>query len=118
MRDTSIPTGDAEWLFRRLPAEMRLRIPPDLRAALVEAARGRQWGSHPVDIRFSGPLLFRRFYLAVIAGPERRSPQRVAADRQAHGLVRLGNAVFVFGTVVIFYALLMLAAMVMTGISA
>src|SRR6185503_19767973 len=74
MRDTSIPSGDAEWLFRRLPDEIRLRIPPDLHAALVEAARGRSWGSHAIDIRFSLPLVFMRFYLAVIAGPERRAP--------------------------------------------
>ena len=47
MRDTTVPSGDAEWLFRRLSEEMRARIPPDLRAAIVEAARGRPWSTHP-----------------------------------------------------------------------
>ena len=115
MRDTTIPPGDAEWLFQRLPEEMRLRIPPDLRAALVEAARNRPWATHAVDIRFSMPLLFRRFFLAVIAGPERRNLDRVAADRRAHSLMSIGNVVFVLGTVLIFYALLMLIALVMTN---
>ena len=117
MRDTTVPSGDTEWLFRRLSEEMRARIPPDLRAAIVEAARGRPWSTHPVDIRFSVPLIFKRFYLAVVAGPERRAPERVAAERRARSLVRLGNAVFVLGSVTIFYAMLMLAAAVMTALS-
>ena len=118
MRNTSIPPGDAEWLFKSLPEEMRQRIAPDLRAALVEAARARAWMSHPVDIRFSVPLLFKRFYLAVIAGPERRAPERRAADRRGRNSMRLGNALFVLGTVVIFYAMLMLVAVILTSLSA
>lgn len=118
MRNTSIPTGDADWLFRRLPDDLRRTIAPDLRNALIEAAGNRPWATHPVDIRFSVPLLFKRFYLAVVAGPERRAPARLAAERRSRTLMRLGNAVFVLCSVVIFYGMLLLAAALLTRLSA
>ena len=49
----------------------------DLQIATIERAldRGR-WQFHPVDLRLSIPLLWRRFYFVLLAGPERRSPER------------------------------------------
>lgn len=119
MRDTTLPSGDSDWLLQRLPENIRRGLAPELRAALMDAAAGaRPWSTHPVDIRFSVPLIFRRFYLAVVAGPERRSPARRAADRETRVLMRMGNAMFVLCSVVIFYGLLMLAAAVLTRLSA
>jgi hypothetical protein len=46
-----------------------------IRSALVNPAH------HPVNIRLSIPLLFKRFYFVVLAGPERRSRIRLKAER-------------------------------------
>ncbi len=56
---------------------------------------GRNWGNeHPVNIRLSIPLPFRRCYLTIVGGQERRSPERRRAERAKHPLVTLGNIVF------------------------
>ncbi len=52
-----------------------------------------RWGSHPVNIRFSIPLLFRSYYITVVIGPERRSKERRAIERQKHPLFTLGNVI-------------------------
>lgn len=55
------------------------------------------WVSHPIDIRISIPLLHRRFYFTVVAGQERRRPERRAADRHAYPLATVGNVFFTLG---------------------
>ncbi len=52
-----------------------------------------QWGSHPVNIRFTIPLLFRSYYITIVVGPERRSEERRASERQKHPLFTLGNVI-------------------------
>lgn len=49
----------------------------------------------PVNIRLSFPFPLGRWYLTVFAGRERRSPERLAADRAAHPLRTFANAGFV-----------------------
>lgn len=56
----------------------------------------RIWLGHPVDIRASVPLPFGRYYLTLIAGPERRAPARVAAERPRHPMATLANFAFFF----------------------
>jgi hypothetical protein len=56
-------------------------------------ASQHQWGSHPVNIRFTIPLLFRSYYITVLVGPERRSKGRRAIERQKHPLFTLGNVI-------------------------
>ena len=51
-------------------------------------------GNHPVNIRLSIPLPFRRFYITIVAGPERRDRERLEAERFRHPLCKLGNIVF------------------------
>jgi hypothetical protein len=68
-----------------------------------EADAKQDWsGPHPVDIRLTLPLFFSRYYLTVLAGRERRSSDRLRADRRLHPLLKVGNvALFlVFGSVV------------------
>ena len=48
---------------------------------------------HPVDIRFSLPLIWRRFAIVLLVVPERRSPERRTRDRAKHLLWTFGNAV-------------------------
>ncbi len=49
--------------------------------------RGRQ----AVDIRWTIPLIWYRFFIVVLAGSERRSPQRRAADRAARPILTWSN---------------------------
>jgi hypothetical protein len=51
---------------------------------------------HTVNIRLSIPLLPDRFYVTLVMGRERRSPQRRAAERQKHPLKTTGNVAFLF----------------------
>ena len=67
------------------------------------ARSSREWSSdHPVNIRLRIPLLFSRFYVTLMMGRERRSPQRRARDAMQHPLQTKGNVTFllVAGTIV------------------
>jgi hypothetical protein len=68
-----------------------------------ETREKRNWGgAHPVDIRLTVPLLFGRVYFTVVAGYERRSAERLRAERCLHPLLKMGNILMflVFGTVI------------------
>ena len=68
-----------------------------------ETRAKRNWGGlHPVDIRLTIPLLFGRAYFTFVAGYERRSMERLQAERRLHPLLKAGNILMflVFGTVV------------------
>ena len=56
-------------------------------------ASERAWGGHPVNIRITIPLLFRNYYMTLLIGPERRSPERRAIERQKHPLLTFGNGI-------------------------
>lgn len=58
----------------------------------------RVWVAHPVDIRLSLPLPFGRYYLTLVAGPERRSSDRLANDRRERPLMTFGNFLFLFAS--------------------
>ena len=67
----------------------------DAQLAAIAAAFGtRRWRDHPIDIRLMIPLVGRAYYLVVLAGDERRLRHRRRAERIAHPLVTLGNAIF------------------------
>ena len=55
---------------------------------------GKAWIGQPVDLRFSMRLPFGRYYLALVAGPERRAPDRAAAERPRRPINTLGNVLF------------------------
>lgn len=60
------------------------------------------WVSHPIDIRLSLPFVGTRFYLTIVAGRERRRPQRRVEDRESYPLATLGNALFTLGIATLF----------------
>ena len=62
------------------------------------------------------PLPFARYYLAVVAGPERRRPERRKIERNARRVITAGNVMFVMTIVVGFYGILGLAALLLTRI--
>lgn len=108
--------SDEDWLSSRLPDEIHSRLSPELKQAIARATRPRPWDDHPIDIRLSIPLPFARYYLALVAGPERRPRERRKAERSARRLVTAGNVMFVMTIVVGFYAVLGLAALLLTRI--
>jgi hypothetical protein len=59
-------------------------------------------GSHPVNIRITLPSPWGRVFVLLLAGPERRSPDRRRAERARHPLATLGNilAMALFGSLV------------------
>lgn len=113
---STLPVINEDWLLSRLPADVRDRLSPEVQTMIAIAAADRPWKTHPVDIRFTIPLPFGRFYVTVVAGRERRSPARRASDGQGRELVRFGNVMFVLATVGVFYAALITAALLLTSI--
>lgn len=114
MADTPPQTRNGQWLLDRLPEDIRAQLSPEARTAIADAAA--QGGSpHAVDIRLSIPLPFRRLYLAVLAGGERRSPERIDAERRRRRLVRAANIVFLIAIAVLFYAGYQLAALLINA---
>jgi hypothetical protein len=102
MADDRAAQGRGNWLLERLPPDIRARLTPDMSAAIAEAA-AQSSADHPVDIRLSLPVPFGRFYLAVLAGQERRSPERRDADRRRN-LIQAANVLFVIAVGVLFFA--------------
>ncbi len=48
---------------------------------IEHALEGGKWRDHPVDVRLSIPVLRRRFYFVLLAGPEQRSAERRISER-------------------------------------
>lgn len=76
---------------------------------------GKEWNSdHPLNIRLSIPIGIGRYYIAFVAGKERRTRARLALDRRLNPLDTPSNVLFLTfiatiataGSVAIFYLLL------------
>ncbi len=66
----------------------------ELQLTMIEhAVAGGKWRNHPVDIRLSIPVLWRRCYLVLLAGPERRSRERRISDRAKRPLRSVSDLV-------------------------
>lgn len=109
---STLPAGDQSWLSVQTPGE--LRKTSNGSGSADQPEKSRRWAGHPVDIRLSLPLPFGRYYVTLVAGPERRSATRRAEDRQHRRLASFGNVLFVLASVGLFYAALMAAALVLT----
>lgn len=119
MRVASTPDSpstkrNGQWLLDRLPENIRSQLTQEASNAIAAAA-AQPVEPHPVDIRLSLPLPFRRIYLAVLAGSERRSPQRLDAESRRRRLVRAANVVFVVAVLILFYAGYRLAALLINA---
>ncbi|MDH3663873.1 MAG: hypothetical protein OEU92_28305 [Alphaproteobacteria bacterium] len=69
----------------------------------------REWSSnHAINLRVSIPLLFGRWYVTLVAGPEKRSKQRRVEERSKHSLETGGNLMFLFSIGTISTALILL----------
>lgn len=58
----------------------------------MSAAFKQESRRHPVDIRVTIPLLWKKFFLVILAGPERRSLERRRAERAKHPIWTPTNA--------------------------
>jgi hypothetical protein len=56
----------------------------------------------PIDIRITVPFFWRRFFITFLAGPERRSTERLKEERVKHALWTVANA-FIFVFVVLLF---------------
>ena len=45
----------------------------------------------PIDIRMTVPLFWRRYFITILAGPERRSAERLKQERAKHPLLTVAN---------------------------
>ncbi len=56
---------------------------------------------HPINLRLSIPLFFKRYYVTILAGPERRSTRRLKEERRKHPLATKPNIITltVLGTI-------------------
>jgi len=92
----------AEQFMRVLAPDVRDSLSAEQERAIRAAAEKNPWDNHPVDLRFSLPTPLGRFYLALVAGRERRSAARRALDRNRFPAFTLGNLILltvVFGAV-------------------
>ena len=84
-------TPAVEKLLARIPAGSGITF-TDEQLEMVDLAFSNWNGVHPIDIRCSIPI-WRRFYISLVVGPERRSQERREQDRLDHPLMIVGNIV-------------------------
>ncbi|NEQ43527.1 MAG: hypothetical protein F6K00_08185 [Leptolyngbya sp. SIOISBB] len=58
----------------------------------MSAALKQESRRHSVDLRVTIPILWKKFYLVLLVGPERRSIDRRKADRAKFPIWTVGNA--------------------------
>jgi hypothetical protein len=56
----------------------------------------------PIDIRITVPFFWRRYFITLLAGPERRSPERLKSERAKHALWTFANVCFFVFLLVLF----------------
>lgn len=112
----TLPVLNEDWLLARLPPDVRDRLPPEVQTMLAVAAADRPWRRHAVDIHLSVPLPAYPFFIRIVAGPERRSAVRRAVESRTRRSPWLANLLFVFASVGLFYAAIIIGALMLTAI--
>ncbi|MDP6566041.1 MAG: 3-phosphoshikimate 1-carboxyvinyltransferase [Alphaproteobacteria bacterium] len=83
-----------ERFFSRIPREVAESFDDDQLLAIKRAFADQAGKIHSIDIRLSVPLLLRRYYVVLIAGPERRDRARRRRDRAARPVATAANFLF------------------------
>ena len=73
-----------------------------LRQLITEA---KPWRKHPIDLRATWPLGSRRLFFTLVAGADRRNPERRKQDRMNHPIKTKSNLIFLGIAVVALYAI-------------
>ena len=81
-------------------------LPPDVVASFnsnqlkaMSSAMRQDTRRHPVDLRVSVPFFWKKFYLVLLMGTERRTAERLKADRQTYPVWTAGNASLMLGLI-------------------
>lgn len=83
-----------EDFFSRIPRDIAAGFTDDQLLAVRMAFGSRHRGIHAVDLRISIPAPFRRIYVVLLAGTERRTASRRRSDRRRSPVATLGNVLF------------------------
>ncbi len=81
-------------LLAQLPPEIVASFTPEQRAALWDLSHAPSWHRYPVNLRFGLPWFHHRLFVTVVAGSERRNPERAARERALNPLLTLPNTLF------------------------
>ncbi len=93
----------AGGLFERLPEWVVDTLSVEQKEAIHLAAEDPAWKRSPVDIRFTLPFFGRKFYVTVVSGAEKRSPDRRSEERHHYPLRTVANVFFFIGLATLFY---------------
>ena len=98
-------SSSIDRVFENLPDDMRHDLSGAQREALADAIQKAGWRrNHAVNIRLSIPLVFTRFFVTIVAGNERREPDRRAEEKSSHPLRTFGNFLFMGAIALLIYA--------------
>lgn len=94
-------------------ARFKARIDPEVGdtftgeqlSAIHTAFALRTLPRHSLDFRRSIPLPWGRYYLAIVAGPEKRGQARRTADRAMTGARVIADAALLLGTILVLTAI-------------
>lgn len=86
-------TPSVEKLLARIPVNSGITF-TDEQLEVVDLAFSNWNGVHPIDIRCSIPI-WRRFYISLVVGPEKRTEERLEENQEAHPLMIFGNIVLI-----------------------
>jgi hypothetical protein len=97
--------SNSQALIRdELPDTLEEPVEPKTSATTTDGSR--EWsGDHGINIRLTIPLIVTKYYLTIVAGKERRGPERQAEERKKHPIWTIGNTVFlaILGVYIWFY---------------
>ncbi|MBT3788759.1 MAG: hypothetical protein HN725_19685 [Alphaproteobacteria bacterium] len=99
-------TSSIDRVFDYLPTDVRQELSESQIGALADAIKRSGWRqNHKVNIRLSIPLIFTRIFVTVIAGAEKREPDRRQIEKSSHPLRTFGNFLFVGAVALLIYAI-------------
>ncbi|MDA1089149.1 MAG: hypothetical protein O3A85_02385 [Proteobacteria bacterium] len=106
----------ATGLFDRLPEWVLDSLSNEQRDAIHQAAEDPAWKRSPVDIRVTIPFLGKKFFITVVSGSEKRSPERRDQERHHYPVRTAANIFFFIGLATLFYVAAMVALALQSAI--
>ena len=91
---TTVEDSRMQPVFARMSEADRAIFSERHRRVLEKACAEIKWGDHPVNIRWSIPTFLSRYYVVLIAGPEKRNAARRTEEKKRHPFARFGNFLF------------------------
>jgi len=86
-----------EMIMERLPPDVADSLTLDQKSALLSACKPVSWQRHPVNLRLTFPIGRERYFVTLVSGVERRSPERRVRDALIYPVMTGGNMLFLLG---------------------